>query len=203
MTASRPPDVTPGDEAAFRALFEAAYDDLLCFVERRTHPLAAEDVVAEVFLTAWRRLDDVPPGLDQARAWLFTVAHHLLRNHRRGDHRRQAVALRILREPGSTVAEPADVAGRVDLSRAWDRLSPGDQQVLSLTAVEDLTGPQAARVLGISATAFSLRLLRARRRLRKFLTGEPAEFLTGEPAEFLTGEPAEAAPTTTEPGAPA
>ena len=177
MTADPPTGAEPAAEAAFRALFEAAYDDLLLFVERRTHALAAEDVVAEVFLTAWRRLDDVPPDLGQARAWLFTVAHHLLRNSRRSDHRQQAVALRILREPGAAEsgAPPDDVAARIDLTRAWARLSPGDQQVLTLTVFEDLTGPQAARVLGISATAFSLRLLRARRRLRKHLTAVPTE----------------------------
>ena len=61
------------------------------------------------------------------------------------------------------------VAARVDLVRAWQRLSPEDQQVLTLTVFEDLTGPQAARVLGISRAAFSLRLLRARRRLRRHL----------------------------------
>jgi DNA-directed RNA polymerase specialized sigma24 family protein len=55
MTADPPTGVEPAAEVAFRALFEAAYDDLLLFVERRTHALAAEDVVAEVFLTAWRR----------------------------------------------------------------------------------------------------------------------------------------------------
>ncbi len=174
VVADRPPGSPPGAEAAFRALFEAAYDDLLIFVERRTHALAAEDVVAEVFLTAWRRLDDVPPGLDQARAWLFTVAHNVLSNRRRSDHRQQAVALRILREPGRAEPVADGVAERVDLTRAWARLSPGDQEVLTLTVFEELTGPQAARVLGISATAFSLRLLRARRRLRKHLSGEAA-----------------------------
>ena len=111
MVAGRTAGVPPGDEATFRALFEGAYDDLLGFVERRTHRLAAEDVVAEVFLTAWRRLDDVPADPGQARAWLFTVAHHALRNRRRSDHRQQAVALRILREPDAQASEP-DVAGR-------------------------------------------------------------------------------------------
>lgn len=170
--ADQPAGVPPGDEATFRTLFEAVYDELLCFVERRTHQLAAEDVVAEVFLTAWRRLDDIPRDLDQARAWLFTVAHHALRNRRRSDHRQQAVALRILREAGTAqpVAEPDDVAGRVDLNRAWQQLSHDDQLVIALTALDGLTGPQAAKVLGISTTAFSLRLMRARRRLRKHYT---------------------------------
>jgi len=158
------------EEAIFRSLFEATYDDLLSFVERRIHPAVAEDVVAEVFLTAWRRLEDVPRDLDSARAWLFTVGHHTLRNRRRSDRRQQAVALRILREPGAGDVQPVDVPARVDLTQAWDRLSPGDQEVIALTVVEGLTGPQAARVLGISGATFRLRLLRARRRLRTHLS---------------------------------
>ncbi|MEU7615773.1 RNA polymerase sigma factor [Micromonospora rifamycinica] len=161
---------TADAEAAFRELFEAAYDDLLVFVERRTDFALADDVVAETFLVAWRRLDDVPDSLDEARAWLFTVAHNLLRNRQRSEQRQQKLVLRIVREPeGDTGGDADAVAAHVDLTRAWQRLSPADQEALTLTAIEDLTGPQAAHVLGISRTAFSLRLLRARRRLRQHL----------------------------------
>lgn len=164
----RPP--TADAETAFRELFEAAYDDLLCFVERRIHPAVADDVVAEVFLTAWRRFADVPEALDEARAWLFTAAHHVLRNRQRSHQRQQNLTLRILREPDAPGHAEADgVAARVDLVRAWHRLSPNDQEVLTLTVFEGLTGAQAARLLGISRTAFSLRLLRARRRLHQLL----------------------------------
>jgi RNA polymerase sigma-70 factor (ECF subfamily) len=157
-------------EDAFRELYQATYDDLLCFVERRVHLAVADDVVAEVFTTAWRRFTDVPVAHAEARAWLFTVAHNMLRNRHRSDHRQQSLALRILREPATTgAAEDDDVAARVDLVRSWQRLSPADQQVLTLTVFEDLTGAQAATVLGISRPAFSLRLLRARRRLRRLL----------------------------------
>jgi RNA polymerase sigma-70 factor (ECF subfamily) len=165
---------TAVDEAAFRELFRATYDDLLCFVERRVHLAAADDVVAEVFTTAWRRFADIPVAHDEARAWLFTVAHNMLRNRHRGDNRQQSLALRILREPETNAGAEADgVAARIDLVRAWQRLSPDDQQVLTLTVFEELTGPQAARVLGISRPAFSLRLLRARRRLRHHLQPHP------------------------------
>ena len=161
-------------EAAYRELFQATYDDLLCFVERRIHLAVADDVVAEVFLTAWRRFDDVPAARDDARAWLFTVAHNLLRNRQRSETRQQSLALRIMREPGTEAGAEADgVAERVDLVRAWQRLSVADQQVLTLTVFEGLTGPQAARVLKISRPAFSLRLLRARRRLRHHLQRQP------------------------------
>ncbi|MEV4703996.1 RNA polymerase sigma factor [Actinoplanes sp. NPDC049316] len=164
---------TADAETAFRALFQATYDDLVCFVERRTHLAIADDVVAEVFLTAWRRFADVPEPLDEARAWLFVTAQNTLRNRQRSDQRQRSLALRILREPGDTDAAEADgVAARVDLVRAWHRLSPDDQQALTLTVFENLTGAQAARVLGISRPAFSVRLLRARRRLRRHLQHE-------------------------------
>jgi RNA polymerase sigma-70 factor, ECF subfamily len=69
-------------------------------------------------------------------------------------------------------AEADGVATRIDLARAWQRLSADDRQVLTLTVFEHLTEPQAARLLGISRPAFSLRLLRARRRLRRHLQRE-------------------------------
>jgi len=174
-------------EPAFRELYQATYDDLLVFVERRVHLAVADDVVADVFLTAWRRFDDVPGAHDEARAWLFTVAHNMLRNRYRSDNRQQSLALRILREPDTAAGAEADgVAARVDLARAWQRLSADDQQVLTLTVFEHLTEPQAARLLGISRTAFSLRLLRARRRLRRHLPPETAATAATPIAEIGT-----------------
>ncbi|MFJ4229581.1 hypothetical protein ACIPYV_18595 [Paenarthrobacter nicotinovorans] len=41
----------PDRAEAFRALYESAYSDLLKFVQRRSEPGIAEDVVAEAFLT--------------------------------------------------------------------------------------------------------------------------------------------------------
>ncbi|GIF08227.1 RNA polymerase sigma factor [Actinoplanes siamensis] len=181
---------TADAEAAFRELFEAVYDDLLVFVERRTDLVVADDVVAETFLVAWRRLDDVPDPLDEARAWLFTVAHNLLRNRQRSEQRQRKLALRILREPGGDTGGEADAAAaHVDLVRAWRHLSPADQEALTLTAIEDLTGPQAAHLLGISRTAFSLRLLRARRRLRQHLRQLPDAEPAPPPAPARTASP--------------
>jgi RNA polymerase sigma-70 factor (ECF subfamily) len=61
------------------------------------------------------------------------------------------------------------LAQRLDLAAAWRRLSETDQETLSLTVFEDLTSPQAASVLGITAASYRLRLLRARRALRRQL----------------------------------
>ena len=55
-------------EQRFREIYDAAYVDLLRFVRRRVHPTHAEDVVGDVMLVAWRRLDEVPADLSMARA---------------------------------------------------------------------------------------------------------------------------------------
>src|SRR6187397_3683039 len=70
-------------EQRFREIYDAAYVDLLGFVRRRVHPTHAEDVVGDVMLVAWRRLDDVPADPSAARAWLFGVARKTLQNTRR------------------------------------------------------------------------------------------------------------------------
>lgn len=55
------------------------------------------------------------------------------------------------------------------LWRAWEQLSDSDREVLSLTAWEELSVRDAARVLGVPASVFSVRLHRARRRLARDL----------------------------------
>ena len=159
-------------EDRFRALYAAHHLDVLRFVARRAQPDAAEDVVAEAFLVAWRRLDDAPRRPDDVRAWLFGVARHCLLNAGRGRARREALAVRIAAAEGTgdDVAHEADgVAARLDLAAAWRRLTEAEQEVLALTVFDDLTSPQAGAVLGIPAAAYRLRVMRARRALRRHL----------------------------------
>lgn len=157
-------------EQRFRALYDAVYVDLLRFVRRRVHPTHAEDVVGDVMLVAWRRLDDVPDDLSAARAWLFGVAHKSLQNARRREGRQDAVAVRLAETaPSSADAgqSPEAIADRVDIAAAWPRLSPVHQEAIALAVLDGLTAPEAALVLGISPAAFRLRLSRARRTLRR------------------------------------
>lgn len=158
----------PDDASWFRTCYEEAYGDVLRFVSRRVHHSSAEDVTAEVFLVAWRRLPDLPRERGEARAWLFGIAHRTLANARRGEDRRSALAVRIAdhtdASDGGRTAE--DVAARVDLVRAWRALPAAAQETLALTVWDGLSSAHAAAVLGISPTAYRLRLSRARRALR-------------------------------------
>ncbi|MBB2940933.1 RNA polymerase sigma-70 factor (ECF subfamily) [Actinoplanes lutulentus] len=157
-------------EGRFRALYADAYADVLHFAQRRVDHAHAEDVVADAFLVAWRRFDEAPGRADDLRAWLFGIARNCVLNVRRGQGRQSALGVRVVLSPAADLASSWDF--RVDLAAAWGRLSDGEQEALALTVFEDLSSAQAARVLGISATAYRLRLLRARRALRVLL--EPA-----------------------------
>jgi RNA polymerase sigma-70 factor (ECF subfamily) len=158
---SRAPDL-------FVALYQATYADLVRFAQRRVHHSHAEDVVAEAFLVAWRRLDDLPTDLVDARAWLFGVTRHTMMNSQRGAERQRALAVRLAAVP-SAAADGDLVARQLDLAAAWNKLSALHQEALALAVLDDLAAPQAAVVLGISPVAFRLRLSRARRALRKHL----------------------------------
>jgi RNA polymerase sigma-70 factor (ECF subfamily) len=156
----------------FRTLFDAVHVDLLRFVRRRVHPRHAEDVVSEVMLVAWRRLDDVPSDLSAARAWLFGVARHTLLNTGRREHKQEALPI-LLAETTSVVTDggqSADLlATRVDIATAWRALNSVHQEALALAVLDGLSAPEAAVVLDISPTAFRLRLSRARRSLRRLI----------------------------------
>ena len=163
MPAPEPPPRHVDREARFTALFESTHRALLAYTVRRVSgPADAADIVAECFLVAWRRIDEVPPGAD-ARPWMFGVARRVLANARRGERRRMALADRLRQDLTEAVPAP-DVVGS-DVERALARLSDDDQEILRLVAWEELARDEIALVLGLSRTAVRVRLHRARKRL--------------------------------------
>ena len=127
----------------------------------------AEDVVSEVFLVCWRRLDDVP---SPALPWLLGVTRKVLANQRRSRARQRAVTERIGKSFGArdgwvSPSPPGDFGdGGLE---ALAKLSEPDREALLLVAWDGLTNKEAAGVLGCTQSAFGLRLFRARRRLMK------------------------------------
>jgi RNA polymerase sigma-70 factor, ECF subfamily len=154
------------DEEAFEEIWNAHYADILAFCLRRFGDRQeAADAAADAFLIAWRRSAEIP---DNARPWLFGVALKVVANRRRGSQRRGALAARIGGTLTPAFPVPADDQPG-DVLAAFGRLSARDQEVLSLVAWEDLTPAEAADVLGIPVARFSVRLHRARQRLRNSL----------------------------------
>lgn len=161
--------------AAYERLFGAHYRAVAGFVARRVHPTHVEDVVAEVFLVAWRRQAQIPVE-PESRPWLLGVARNVILAQCRAAGRQTQLQVRLADD--LAVARQHDdsetVATRLDVARAWRMLTPASQEVISLAVHDGLTGPQAARALGISPVAYRLRLSRARRALRRFLAATPS-----------------------------
>jgi RNA polymerase sigma factor (sigma-70 family) len=150
----------------FNTLFASYGPDIVAYCGWRAgSPSDGQDAVAEVFLTAWRRLDDVPVG-DAARIWLYATARKVIANQRRSARRRFALQERLAREP-APVQQEAPAPRSDDLvHEALRRLGPRDREVLLLAEWEGLTPAQIADVLGCLTVTARGRLHRARGRFR-------------------------------------
>ncbi len=158
------------DQRRFEELYRAYADQVHAYARRRSDSATADEVVADVFLVAWRRLDSLPA---EPLPWLIGAARKVLANHRRGANRAAALSDRI----GTTLAvqaqpEPRDHA----IVSALAALDPPDRELLLLIAWEGLRQAEVGAVLGISRPAVATRLHRARKRLAEVLAAqdEPA-----------------------------
>jgi RNA polymerase sigma-70 factor, ECF subfamily len=144
--------------ARFERLWRECAPAVAAYVRRRAPADVAEDVVAETFLVAWRRLDRVP---EDALPWLYGVARRTLANQRRSEVRRVALAERLDLELPPVTGERPDSC----VVEALAALGERDRELLMLVAWEGVTPTEAAVVLGTSAVACRVRLHRARGRL--------------------------------------
>jgi RNA polymerase sigma-70 factor (ECF subfamily) len=152
----------------FERLFDETYDRVLAFALRRTDADAAQDVAAETFAVAWRRLDVVPD--EEPIGWLLGVARNVLSHQHRSSGRRAALDTRIQLTTPTASGDPAqDVADLDALGRAFAALGEREREVLRLVAWDELEAPEAAAALGVSVGTFQVRLHRARKRLEREL----------------------------------
>jgi RNA polymerase sigma factor (sigma-70 family) len=145
---------------AFERLFAAHYWGVRAYVVRRAPSAAVEDVVADTFLVAWRRLDSVG---DDPLPWLFGVARRLLANQTRAERRRGALIARLqslAARPSAGWEPPAEMGD--GMAGAMAALSAREREALLLVAWEGLDPGRAAEAAGCSAAAFRVRLHRAR-----------------------------------------
>jgi RNA polymerase sigma-70 factor, ECF subfamily len=161
MMGAMPSDRRDRFERLFREHGDAVYRYAL-----RRDPDAADDVVAEAFLVAWRRLDDVPS--DAKLPWLLGVARRTYANARRSAGRQAALARR-LEEEAMHDTQPTEDPADTRLHAALACLPARDQEVLTLTAWDGLDAAGVAHAMGCSLANVAVRLHRARRRLAREL----------------------------------
>jgi len=160
VTGAHSPD--GGRQEHFLRLAGLVHEPLRRYALRRVDPADVDDIVADTLLVLWRRLDDVPAGAELP--WCYNVARNCVANLRRSALRRERLVHRLAIEPPVAVDEPAP-----DVAAALAALSAKDREVVLLWAWEELAPREIAIAVGTSANAVSLRLSRAKRRLKSHL----------------------------------
>lgn len=153
-------------EARFELVVDEVYESLQRYLGRRARADDVSELLNDVLLVIWRRLDEVPSG--DVLAWSYGVAKRCLANHRRGDRRRLRLVGRLTSQPSSRehAVEPAITDGRCfALANALEELEESERELVRLWAWEQLEPREIAIVLDTTANAVSLRLARAKKKL--------------------------------------
>lgn len=156
--------------ARFEALAPELIDPLRRFLARRTDPATAEDALGDTLVVCWRRLDEVPAGKELP--WAYGVARNCLANAERAARRQQRVAAKVAVNDPPVEAAPGPGDDVVDnepgdqVRAALAELPERDAELLRLWAWEQLGASEIAVVLDVTPNAASIRLHRAREKLR-------------------------------------
>ena len=169
---------------AFAALYDRHADAVHRYAARRLGPEAAEDLMAETFVTAFQRRETYDLTRADARPWLFGIATNLVGRHRRAEARRFKALAQVPvpvehEEPVAdrAVARAGATGVRRDLAAALAGLSARHRDVVLLVAWGGLDYEEAAVALGVPVGTVRSRLHRARSRLREALGGtDPTAF---------------------------
>jgi RNA polymerase sigma-70 factor, ECF subfamily len=164
-----------GDAAALGTLYDRHHEAVFRLVSRllRSEPGEVDDLVQTTFMEAWKSAAKFH-GQGAVRSYLYGIAANVVRHHIRGAVRRRN-AHAAVPEPARTTS-PADNSIRVQqmarLSAALDRLPDDQRAAYVLCELEDVSGVDAARALGVRAGTLGRWLHEARRALREAIEGD-------------------------------
>jgi RNA polymerase sigma factor (sigma-70 family) len=161
----------------FALLFRRHAAGLYRYAARRLGAHVAEDVVADLFLHAFRQRHLYEADRKDARPWLYGIATNVISRHRRTE-------IRLLRKHERTgvdlvtegFAERSDArlgaeAVRRQLAAALAGLRPGYRDALLLVAWGELTYEEVAAALCVPVGTVRSRISRARRDMKAALGG--------------------------------
>jgi RNA polymerase sigma-70 factor, ECF subfamily len=169
-----------GDPSAFDRLVEIHQDRVARLAYRLLGwPDDVDDVVQEVFLAAMKNLRTFR-GQAQLSTWLAAITLNACRSHRRRRFLQTAGLHRLFARPapapGAAASAPAQDAEQLEKVRqAVRRLPLKYREVVVLRYLEEMPVGEVGRALGVSENVVSVRLNRARARLKGLLAGREEE----------------------------
>lgn len=166
-----------GDESGFCELIDRHTDMLMRTAWRFTgNQQDAEDIVAETFVRAFERLEEIR-GAESIAPWLRTIATNLCldeyrkrkyRSHRLSDYAQSVPTISSEQDPQGAVV---DQEAQGELAKALGQLSPRQRAAFLLFEVQGKDIRSVAAELGCSEGTVKAQLHRARRRLKDLLGG--------------------------------
>lgn len=159
----------------FSDLFTRHAATIQRYVTRRLGPDAADDVVADTFLLAFRQRDSYDPARADALPWLYGIATNLIGRHRRNEVRLyRALARTGVDEVTAPFTDQVDNAVAASMANrrvaaVLARLPAIYRDPLLLLAWGDLSYEETAIALGVPKGTVRSRVSRARARLRRML----------------------------------
>ncbi len=162
-------------------VFYSRYHSLLLGVaqQRLVGMSSAEDVVAEAFAIAWSHYRE---GGELTLPWLYQALRNLIGNEYQRAVRADKLVERVGASLGTNIVEFA-TDDAIGLRSAIKELPEDDRELIYMAYWEDLKRNEMAAILGCSATAVRLRLMRAKRRLKTLVDGSE----TGSKKEGANG----------------
>jgi RNA polymerase sigma factor (sigma-70 family) len=164
------------DPEQFAELFRRHAPAIQRYAARRLGPGAAEDIVAEVFLAAFRQRGRYLLSQPDARPWLYGIATNLIGERRRAEVRMYRAYARSGADPLAAEGHAQRVVEVVSaeaesprLAAALASLKKRDRDALLLFTWGDLSYEEVARALDVPVGTVRSRLNRARRKLRAAL----------------------------------
>jgi RNA polymerase sigma factor (sigma-70 family) len=183
-------DSLPGGAAAaeFERIYRAQVDAVTGFFARRSaDPQTVADLTADTFVQVITSFGSFDPGRGSARAWVFGIARRVYAAHCEAYSQQQAKVVRLAGRRDLGPDQVGELLDRIDAERVGRRLVTElialpalDRQVVELVDLAGLRSKEAASVLGLSAGAVRMRLMRARARLRKAASDPATEEDQGE-----------------------
>ncbi|MGH2856272.1 MAG: RNA polymerase sigma factor [Solirubrobacteraceae bacterium] len=163
------------DPAAFEELYRRHVRRLTAYAATRCRrPDDVADLVATTFVAALESVERYDAARGGVLPWLIGIARHLSSDAARYAQREREALARVAGWRSLGHDEITELEVRIDAAReaeeldgALVRLHHRDRELLLLLGHVGLSPVEAAQALGISGTAFRIRLMRARRALRK------------------------------------
>ncbi|HEX6032355.1 MAG TPA: RNA polymerase sigma factor [Tepidiformaceae bacterium] len=157
-----------GDADAFEQIYNLLADELYAFIRGQCHnETVAEDIMANVFLKAWRSIGRYNAGSDRFRRWIFAIARNEVRDHWRSTQRTLPfLDIDIGEETDAPDGADPEEARR-QVAKAMSILTEEQRQVVVLRYFSNKSHEEIAAIMGKREGAVRALLLRALRRMRK------------------------------------